>query len=623
MRAIRLVVAGILLFFPLAGVEAQDSPPADDAPPPADEGPPAADFDFDFDFEDPFAPPSDDPLEDPSDGDEGAFDFQDPFAPPSDNPMGEETDGDGGGDETGGDDFDLDSFFGSDQMVEEIDTEEQNAAPQDDLLVEEGVTWNGRISGSVSADWTWDTFATSAFDVLSATDISLSPSLSSELNFDARPSNDFRAFGSFRISASAPDDGAADPAIDAGAIDEDDLPEGWTSEEDPETGETEIRDQNGILIATLAPEEEEEEVPVDEPATGSTGELSFSVFELFSDFAFDDSVFFRFGKHTIEWGVGFFFSPADVLNLSAIDPEDPSLDREGPISLRTRIPFGLNSFDLYTIFNFNANPLDIALAPRLDLVLDDSDLSISAYYQRALAPRLIATGATTLGDFDVFGEAVVSFGADRVFVRRSRDQSAATENLEDDLEVVLDTYTIDTFPFFSGTLGARLIDSIEDVFEFTFVGQYFFNGTGYADSALLKPAAFLIQNPDTNGLAIANPDDQPAGYEEPPALRAGDFQNWGRHYGAATLVFGNLFGSDLSLSLFGLVNFSDLSGIFSPSVSISFLEWFNASVGARMTFGDPGDEYTNPAALLQTGDEGEEGPTLQFTLSLSVGGGSF
>ena len=50
---------------------------------------------------------------------------------------------------------------------------------------------------------------------------------------------------------------------------------------------------------------------------GGTREFDevFHVSELFSDFQFRDTLFFRAGKQTINWGVGYFFSPADLLYI--------------------------------------------------------------------------------------------------------------------------------------------------------------------------------------------------------------------------------------------------------------------------------------------------------------------
>ena len=62
--------------------------------------------------------------------------------------------------------------------------------------------------------------------------------------------------------------------------------------------------------------------------------------ELFADFVLGDRAFFRVGKQTINWGVGYFFSPADIINVGRIDPENPEAEREGPVALRLNLPCG-------------------------------------------------------------------------------------------------------------------------------------------------------------------------------------------------------------------------------------------------------------------------------------------
>ena len=228
----------------------------------------------------------------------------------------------------------------------------------------------------------------------------------------------------------------------------------------------------------------------------------------------------------------------------------------------------------------------------------------------------------TVGEVDVFGEGVLLYGSDRVFVRPSRDQSAATADPDDDLDLVLDTYEVDSAFFAQATVGARYLKEWESGPSLVLVGQYFFNGEGYAydGTGLLPAAARLVLNPGENGLAIDNPDDQPEGYEEPPALAFGDLANWGRHYAGATASVSGLFLDDLSVSAFALVNLSDLSGIATPAVSYRFLDRLTLSLSARFTFGPAGGEYTDPASLFLGG---EAAPTFGLTLDLSMPGGAF
>ena len=134
-----------------------------------------------------------------------------------------------------------------------------------------------------------------------------------------------------------------------------------------------------------------------------------AVRELFADFQWKDWAFFRVGKHTIQWGVGYFFSPADVLNLVSIDPMDPTAEREGPISLKTHVPFGQNNAYLYVIANDITHPAEIAVAPKVEVVLGGYELGAGGFVQKDLPAGLMLTATGPLGKLDLFGEAVLQY----------------------------------------------------------------------------------------------------------------------------------------------------------------------------------------------------------------------
>ena len=513
--------------------------------------------------------------------------------------------------------IDLDSLF-NEEMVDVVEDPSEFANPEADLLTSDLLEWGGRIRGNLSAEWGWDTLWTESFDPLDPPTRDLSPSVSADLFFDARPDTDFRAFGKIKFTSdSAGDDGFAGAINDAALTG--DLPEGWTREED-ENGDTIIRDDNGDEVFTVAAVDEDSEA---DPQTGNAPAVDLTVYELFSDFSYRDRIFFRFGKHTIQWGVGYFFSPADVLNLTAVDAEDPTAEREGPVSLKAQLPFGIHNAYLYVITNVGTKPLELALAPKIEFVTGVTELTLAAYYQQALAPRAIGMFSTSIGEVEVFGEAVMSLGSDRVLVRESLKPIEDIADAPEDLEIVLDTYLVDWLPIFSGTAGFRWFRDLESSGgSIGLIGQYWFNGEGYADSTLLTPATVLFQNPGTNGLAISEPESQSDDYEPPPDLAVTDITNWGRHYVALTGNWSEIFGSDLSFSILAITNLSDLSGIVTPSLSFPLLETFTMSLNGRLSFGESGDELTNPAALIGGSDE-EFGSTLSLTVSVGLGGGSF
>ena len=193
---------------------------------------------------------------------------------------------------------------------------------------------------------------------------------------------------------------------------------------------------------------------------------------------------------------------------------------------------------------------------------------------------------------------------------------------EDDLDIVLDTYEVDDALFAQATAGVRYLKEWENTLSLAIIGQYFFNGEGYADDmpGLMPAAARLLANTGENGLIIDDPEAQPEGYEDPPALTIGDVTNWGRHYLGLTLSLSSILDTNLGVTAFGLVNMSDWSGIVTPAISYSFLDKFSISASARFTFGGESDEFTNPGSLLSA--EPAE-PTFGVTISLSMPGGSF
>lgn len=605
-----LVTVIFLLLFPLSAQETEDT---EDLP---------------FDFEDPFAVEED--TEEPAAEEPLPFDLEDPFSTGSEeeapSAADEEESPAASPDGDGTDDpFSFDSLFEDEEMIEELDEEAAEAAPQEDFLTSEALTWGGSFSGAFDSSWNWEDITADELDLLDADSSALSAGASASLYFDGRPDPDFRVFGKLKIQSAGDDDTLASlTALAAGGDITSNLPEGWTSAED-EDGNTVIYDAGGNEQFTLAPAEDEEsgDEEEEEPETGTPQVLEISVFELFSDFTWKDALFVRFGKHTIRWGTGYFWSPADVLNLTAIDTEDPTADREGPVSMKLHVPFSLHNAYLYLIANDGIEPSELAIAPKTEFLVGNLELSLAGYYQQALSPRAIVMATGSLGDFDLFGEGVASWGADRTFVRQSRDQSAAEADTEDGLDVVLDTFTVEDRPFFSATCGFNYMHSFDEPKwgSIMLVGQYFFNGEGYADSTLLAPAYRLLLNSGENGLIIEDAEAQPEGYEDPPALAAGDLSNFGRHYGALIFNWNSLFDENISFSTLAIANLGDLSFIVSPTFSFTIFEKINLSVGARMTFGGEGDEYTNPQALISGADTG--GGTLSFSLSGSVGGGSF
>ena len=393
------------------------------------------------------------------------------------------------------------------------------------LLVTESVQIGGRYALGAQSTWGWNDPST-FFENLSTPDTdAASVDLSTTLYLDARPTDDFRVFGKTSISYPFDDEGGTRAFDDV-----------------------------------------------------------FHVDELFSDFNWNETLFFRGGKHTLNWGVGYFFSPADLLNVTEIDPEDPEADREGPVSLKAQWPWDAHNFYLYLIANDIEAWDEIGIAGKAELVFGSMELGVGGLYLKDTAPSGMLTVSVPIWDIDFFGEAVIRYGSDRTFVEESDTAPSG---------VVAATYEDELF--YHATAGMSFIYAFDEVeSSVRFSGQYLYNGEGYSDLAVLK------DNPLGIGALLGAGE-----------ISFTDLMNTGRHYAAANAGWAGIFGSDFSLHAFWLHNFSDMSGYVSPSLSVTLFDQVSLSISTPYRYGDEGGEYS------PTGDG------VSVRLSTSLGGGSF
>lgn len=306
--------------------------------------------------------------------------------------------------------------------------------------------------------------------------------------------------------------------------------------------------------------------------------------ELFADFVLGERAFFRVGKQTVTWGVGYFFSPADVINVGRIDPEDPEAEREGPVAVRLHVPSGRSNWYGYVLVDGRPDHgWRVALAPKAEFVMGRSELGAGLYVRDDRAPRAMATLSTSAGPVSVFGELVVSRGSDKRFVRETTPTLLNSLGLE----FFRDEETL----FVHTTAGARYTYSDPDGrFTLTGAAQYYFNGEGY-DRAFLEEHGWKLP------LLV-----------EAGELRAADVERPGRHYGALTVTGSHERLKNVGVAAFWLGNLSDGSAMVTVSADYGRWRHVRPSVSFSRAYGDPGSELA-PA-----------GAASMLTVSISVGG---
>jgi hypothetical protein len=306
--------------------------------------------------------------------------------------------------------------------------------------------------------------------------------------------------------------------------------------------------------------------------------------ELFSDFNWRDTLFFRGGKHTINWGVGYFFSPADLLNITEINPENPDAEREGPISVKIHFPVSIHNFYFYTIAN-NITAIDeIGLAAKAEFVLGPFELGLGGFYQKDAAPSGMLTFSGALWDIDFFGETVLRYGSDMKYLVESETAPLGIEVVEYD----------DKF-FYNATAGFSFMYTGENSdSSFNLSGQYLYNGEGHEDPAFIQDNSTSVNELLGSG-----------------SISFTDLISRGRHYSAANAGWRSIFGSDFTLQAFWMHNFSDMSGVANATLSINLFDRVAISLRPGYNYGETGSEY------------GRNGSDLSVQLNASIGNSGF
>lgn len=452
--------------------------------------------------------------------------------------------------------FDEDDLFGAEDAVVETVAESDEGSAVQSLLVSESVRVGGSFSGSAETGWTWDEPWDGSFDLAEPDSYALEPSLSALVFFDGRPTDSTRFYGSVKTA--------------------------W-----PFVSSTSALDSDG------------------DPTGDTVATPNVEVFELFSDFSWNDSLYLRFGKQTINWGVGYFFSPANVMNLEAIDPLDPEVQLEGPVALRAHYPVPGTQHNLWGYAVFDAasmRPQDTAVAAKAEFVVGGWELGAGGYYENEEPLRGVLTASGSVGQVSLFGEATLSRGSDRTWVTEVSPALAASQ--------FISTETDEESPFFKGTAGFMYSHSDSNV---TVMGQYLYDGEGYANDDREARVAEARDSEDAikSILSMADPDaDVDAAYS---AFLKGLILNSGRHYAALSLSKSELLFEDLSFSLFAMGNLSDFSALLRPSLSYSFFDGLSASLSATFALGFDDGEYV----VLN------DGRAMGLSVAVTLGSGSF
>jgi hypothetical protein len=453
------------------------------------------------------------------------------------------------GDSVFGEDPFGDDIFGTEEEM--VEATEETGAIRDAFLQTEGVSIGGTFSGTLDLNATWTDPWNGEAKPFDPDRYGLSPGAGASLGFSAKPATDLGFYGEVRTSYPF------------------------------------VKTINGVTVPDI------------------------SVFKLYSKFSMNDAVFFTFGKQPLKWGKGYFFAPAnDLLSLSAVDFDDPEAEREGPLSLRMNVPVPgiLASASLIMVFG-GTRPKDTVLAPKFEIAFPGVELSAAAYYRYDDPPKLIAGASIVKDELSLFGEGLVSFGSERIFIEPDGNTVKLAER-PDDL-------------FFTGTAGLVYRKSWEKKLELLVAGQYIYDGEGQPNISLTEARqGFLLRLGETPTEQLMKLAELTADPVQLASAVAPFGSRLGRHYGALSLNAGKIAGSDVSFSVFALANLADLSGMVKPQITWQVFDRLSVSLWSIVSFGGEGDEYTNMSGIFGA-LSGNTAPVIQAGIGFSLGSGSF
>ena len=263
----------------------------------------------------------------------------------------------------------------------------------------------------------------------------------------------------------------------------------------------------------------------------------FNLSEMYVSFDIGKLVFIRAGNQLLSWGASYFWSPADFVNFQPLDALAALDTRAGKSGVRVHVPFGFANVFMFTDLSETVSALgkssDISKTVVFDFRADATFLGFNSgvvgSFGPSAPPRLGFTTTGNLLGFDLWGE----YGA----------------------VLPIDDHV------YSWALSAGLGKTLGQNQEWDIKGEFFTQSDGHDDAVLTRSTAFT-----------------------PYRL--------GKYYGFLSVADTKLFGSDNTLGISGVMNFSDLSWTAAVNFGLRLPRLIPIDLSVRYNGGADNREFT-------------------------------
>ena len=259
--------------------------------------------------------------------------------------------------------------------------------------------------------------------------------------------------------------------------------------------------------------------------------------EYFLDFNIAYLAYFRIGKQILKWGRGFFWTPADIINIDKKTFTDLNRIRSGVNGMRFFLPIA-TVFNAY-LFADMATDGTHSIALKAEVLLGTVEMALSYWAKAHRADVFAAEISTGILGMNVYAESAFSqWNFDERAFLNDNDQWILERRKKPSLKAVV---------------GAN--KSFNDG-KVTLGGEFFYNAEGYSDKDILKKSGFAELFP--TGVS--------------PALEHSQY------YTAMFLAFSELFKKTTTFNLNFALNMTDLSLLLSPVLAFSPIQDFVLSI---------------------------------------------
>jgi len=259
----------------------------------------------------------------------------------------------------------------------------------------------------------------------------------------------------------------------------------------------------------------------------------------------------------LQWGTGYFWNPTDLINVAHKSFTNLNALLDGVFGLRTDVTFS-NAFHLYTFINLNgvADLTNVAYAARAEFLVGTFEFGFSGWYQYNKVP-VFGTDVTTplFWELNMTGEASLSYG-DNI---QKLDTNGIPYSVSNQLVPKVDIGLSRTFD----------VLNVQD--RLTVMAEFFWNSDGYGQN--------MFQSLGSASLVTFLNGYYHASY-------------YGQYYGALFASINDFGLPNMTLSLNGLMNFSDSTAIALVGLSDSPVNNFTLEIQLGSFLGPNYGEYT-------------------------------